>query len=286
MNRFVLCLSVLLFIATASASDYENVKVVRYNKADSLMVIEVEGQQHQIKIDPACMIWDESGKRVSYVNGKKLMPSAQRVTVKAVPHNADPKLEIAQEVHINPGKENAKPADTTPPSRSASKKGASGGLNRNVEKLDLRPDPNFNDKLADVAVPSHLLRWFPSGKVGDFVEQSKGKNGWARYELVAIEGNAAIIATVVQIETVKQELRVRMKLAPDQQKFAGINAKLPPGKVSGTENITVGDRTLKCTVIKDGKATTWYCPDVPLDGIVKKDTVNGNTMLLDFGKGN
>ncbi len=236
MTRFVLAFSLMLFITplTTWATDYENVKVVRYHKADSLMVIDVEGEQHKIKVDPACMIWDESGKRVSYVNGNKLLPSAQRVTVKAVPHNADPKLEVAQEIHINPGKENTKPADTTSPSRGASKKGGAGagGLNRKVEKLDLRPDPNFNEKLADVAVPSHLLRWFPTAKVGDFVEQSTGFNGLARYELVAIEGNAAIIATVVQIETVKKELRVRMKLAADQRKFAGNNAKLPSGKVS------------------------------------------------------
>jgi len=287
MLRCAIAMTLTLFVSLTSmwATDYINVQKTSYSKADSWIKIDVEGEIRRIKINSSTIIWDDTGKKVSTANTSSVLNVTKRVTVKTIPDPNNSSMEVATEIWSNPNP-NAKPSDASKSSSSTAKKGRAGSPSRNVEKLDLHPDPNYNGKVADVAVPGHLLRWFPTAKVGDFVERSTGPNGWDRYEVVAIEGNAVILSTVVQIETSKTELRVRMKLAADQRSVAGKNAKPPTGKAAGTETITVAGQTLKCVVYKEGKSTTWYSADVPLDNMVKKETVNVHQMLMDFGKGN
>ena len=44
----------------------------------------------------------------------------------------------------------------------------------------------------------------------------------------------------------------------------------------------VGEHKLACEVKKEGKSTTWTCPEVPFDGIVKIDAPHQKLELVDF----
>ena len=273
---------VVFLAAPALASEYPNAKVLDVDKAGSKVQLEIEGKPQWFKLNKA-RFFNEQGKSISHKSGMGLLASAATLTVSAEPDPHDTDLQIATEVHYTGEKRDNVAKGNTAKTRPAHATGKHPKDPEPLERLDLHPDPNYKGPVADVAVPSDLMRWFPTARVGDFTEYAIDERSWFRYEVVSKEGGAVVLATVGQIESVKTESRVRMTLAAGQKSQAG---KEPPhsGKTS-QEVVSVNGHDLKCVLRKVGQGTEWYCPEVPLTGVVKLESPGTNKTLVDFGRG-
>ncbi len=154
-----------------------------------------------------------------------------------------------------------------------------------AERPDLRPDPNYKDPIADVGVNSNWSKWFPTAKKGDFVELDSDAGIRHRHEVVDVVGDSAIITTIHHTGSSKLESRVKMKVLPKSM-TPPPGMQGPAAKNVGAETISVQGRELKCQVVKLGAQTTWYCDEVPFDGIVKEaQGPRVEATLIAFGRG-
>jgi hypothetical protein len=155
----------------------------------------------------------------------------------------------------------------------------------------LRPAPDWKGTPSELNFPADWLAYFPTAKVGDFVEDAD-KFGRRRNEVVEVAADALIVARVVENATAANgvmELRFRYKLTEaDKKKLAGGKAKAPSkgkAKEPQVETIKVGDTEVKCLVVKSGKTTTWRSADLPFDGVARKDAPSDKFQAIAFGRG-
>jgi hypothetical protein len=155
----------------------------------------------------------------------------------------------------------------------------------------LRPDPDWKGSPSELTFPTAWLTYFPTAKVGDFVEYSD-RFGRRRDQVVSVAADALVVARLVENSTVKSgvmELRFKYKLTPvSKKKLAGGKARPPAkGKVKEPqiETVRVGDTEVKCVVEKSGKTTIWRSAELPFDGVVKKDSPGDKFRAIAFGRG-
>jgi hypothetical protein len=159
------------------------------------------------------------------------------------------------------------------------------------DKPDLRPATDWKGTPAELGFPADWLAYFPTAKVGDFVEDAD-KFGRRRNEVVEVAADALVVARVIEnakAERGRMELRFRYKLSEaDKKKVAGGPAKAPAkgkAKEPQFETIKVGDTEVKCRVVKSGKTTTWRSDELPFDGVAKKDSPGDKFHAVAFGRG-
>ncbi|HVW38070.1 MAG TPA: hypothetical protein VHB99_12220 [Pirellulales bacterium] len=289
--------------------------------SDYRLEVEIDGEPREFKVNKASFL-NSQGKSVSQKTGLALMRAAERVTILTEPDSRDETRQVVRKIYLDPHKKSAK----APPRPKANSKAAPKQATKTppksalpgpspddveIEKMDLHPAAEYKQPIPDVGVPSNWQKWYPSAKKGAYIEFADGKFSYFRYEVVDIQGDAAVIATVAQLATAISENRVRMTPTLQQQEqfaAAAADAKKPASKQNNnkpaarrskksnskaapepaepeTETIVVGGRSLLCEVHRKGKVTTWTCSEVPFDGIVKEEGPNVHRILLDFGHG-
>ncbi|HVX62805.1 MAG TPA: hypothetical protein VHC19_19455 [Pirellulales bacterium] len=157
-------------------------------------------------------------------------------------------------------------------------------------KFDLRPDPNFKGPIPERSVTWELSQWFPTARKGDFVEfeavLGRGPQGDVvrreRHEVLDVVGEYAIIASVDQLDTHKNENRVKMKVAANEPWPP--RPSWPP-KALGAQTIMAAGRQFPCEGVKYGGVTAWYCDEVPYNRTVKHEQHGVNKMLIAYGRG-
>lgn len=182
--------------------------------------------------------------------------------------------------HAQETRPEAKPIAATTPAAAAPA----------AEKVDLRPDPNFSGQIIESSVPEELSKWFPTAKKGDFVEfeavHDDGRGGVLigrdRHEVLEIDGEWALIASVHQLAAHRDENRVRMKVAADKP---WPPAPAWPPKPLGDQTIAAAGRQFHCQGVKHGGVTSWYCDEVPYNRVVKEEQHGVPKTLVAFGRG-
>jgi len=263
----MLALAWLCVGSPARAEDYPGAKIVDVAKGQ--ITFEHEGKEQKFQIATSLKIIDDKGETQDPVTGTRFLAKGNIVDIKTKADRR--KKEMIVEIKYVSG--------------------TVGELPKTPKNANLKPDPDFNGKAIEALPPdAYWAKYLPTAKVGDFVEYKSGKDDDpGRQEVMEVGKDYVIVAKVSYILGHRSEDRVKFKLQGSSGgKASSAGGKKPPSnKGKETEELTVGDKKVKCEVEKaaGGKLTKWRSSDVPLDGLVKEESRNFKYTLTDFGRG-
>ncbi|HLW65315.1 MAG TPA: hypothetical protein VKS79_08350 [Gemmataceae bacterium] len=265
--------ALMLFAISARADDYPGSKIVTVAKGE-IVFEDKDGNSQKKPVSLSLKIFDDKGEQQDAVTGTRFLAKGNIVDVKTDymkdPKNAKKKIEAIVEIKFVSGKV--------------------AELPKTGSNVDLKPDPNFKDKVIEFSQGDPVWQeYIKKAKVGDFAEYKSGKNPEpGRYETLEVGKDYIVVAKVDYILGKRTELRTKHMLPkapkPGTKTFDNPFAKGGGGKKS-TEELTIGDKMVKCTKTVDGKLTKWTSTEVPFDGKVKEDSPNYKYILVDFGRG-
>jgi hypothetical protein len=296
-------LSLLCFIVSAAASladDIPAAKIVSMVKGK--VTFEADGKEQTLSIGLGLKFFDKEGKELPLDQGIGMLQAGNVVKLTTSKDDTSPQPRIRSVTLVS---------GTIPTANAA-------------PMVDLKPDPNFKEKVGSTSPPNEWLDYFPTAKVGDFAEY-KGF-GRVRHEVIAADGETITVARVVdtrgtrnefctkytlnngQKRTLEQKAKAKeeaakpvkpapkKKLTPEQERAQKIREKNQQERAEADakrkaekesmETVTIDGREITCLRVKHSfQSETWTSPEVPFDGLVKRVAPNDNLTLVSFGRG-
>ncbi|HEV3146466.1 MAG TPA: hypothetical protein VGZ47_21445 [Gemmataceae bacterium] len=263
----------LFFAWPVWADDYQGAKIVSVSKGQ-VEFQDKDGKTQKLPISLSLKIFDDKGEKQDAITGTRFLLKDNIVDIKTEnakdPKNKKRMIESIVEIKFVSG--------------------MVGELPKTGKNIDLKPDPNFKDKVIEFPQGDPVWQeYIKKAKVGDFAEYKSGKDQEpGRYETLEVGKDYALVAKVDYIFGKRIEMRTKHML-PKAPKPGTKTFDNPFGKGGGgkkiTEELTIGGKKVTCTKTVDGKLTKWTSTDVPFDGRVKEDSPNYKYILVDFGRG-
>ena len=270
MTRTCSVILVLAWLGAGSparADDFAGAKIVDVAKGQ--ITFEHEGKEQKLAIALSLKIIDDKGETHDPITGTRFLVKGNIVDIKTKADKRTKKETIVEIKFVS---------------------GTVGELPKAPKNANLKPDPDYKGNAIEALPPdAYWAKYLPTAKVGDFVEYKSGNDdNPGRQEVMEVGKDYVIVAKVSYILGHRSETRTKFKLQGSSGgKASSAGGKKPPSKGKETEEITVGDKKIKCEVEKTagGKVSKWHSSEVPLDGLVKEESRNFKYTLVDFGHG-